>query len=477
MHQFAKLFSRMVRAIINLTIVCQNKCNPAQGESSEEDADQPSSVKTRAMCCQFVWPCPREFPADPAVRKARNFLIPEDMSKESLGQTFKAVLAKHNQFVNLDRLHIFDEPHKKFNAATGLRARHYHIIFRFKAVFAHLQIAKSLREKGIHGHFSFNLVGYQAYLQYCLQPSAHKLQADLDMEPWSIPSRLTAQELLKICNAKNPQQDGRNGHGKGKKRVLLTFSEITDCFVEANVKSTKDAWLLAKKRKLAGDDLLFNTLGASNDVNSLVAKVILAWNCEDMPTGTVMFHAKFPLHQFISLDAIHPELPQWVSEGHLSRALILQGEGGLGKTELACTIMAIICKDKGFHFVNKLDRLRDVTFLPQQGLIVDELCLHSRDIDDVKGLLDLAKHRDVQCRNKDGGIPVRCPRIFSTNWGWDGFFPPAVAQTKHEVPITRRVLWVEIAKDIRLPDAPVDNLPVATSDDEEDPFQHGGQLT
>ena len=131
--------------------ICQFMCNPAQGESSEEDADQPSSVKTRAMCGQFVWPCPREFPADPAVRKARNFLIPEDVSKETLGQTFKAVLAKHNQLVNLDRLHIFDEPHKKFNAATGLRARHYHIIFRFKAVFAHLQIAKSLREKGLPG--------------------------------------------------------------------------------------------------------------------------------------------------------------------------------------------------------------------------------------------------------------------------------------------------------------------------------------
>ena len=85
---------------------------------------------------------------------------------------------------------------------------------------------------------------------------------------------------------------------------------------------------------------------------------------------------------------------------------------------------------------------------------------------------------DVQCRNKDGGIPVRCPRIFSTNWGWDGFFPPAVAQSKHEVPIRRRVLWVEIAKDIRLPVAPpVEKLPVASSDDEEDPFQHGGQLT
>ena len=117
-----------------------------------------------------------------------------------------------------------------------------------------------------YGHRSFNLVGYQACLQYCLKPSTHKLQADLD-----IPSRLTA--FFEDLQRQKPQQDGRNGHRKaGKKRALLTFSEITDCFVE--VRFAKDAWLL-KKWKVAGDDVLFNTLGATNDVSSLVGKVLL----------------------------------------------------------------------------------------------------------------------------------------------------------------------------------------------------------
>ena len=40
-----------------------------------------------------------------------------------------------------------------------------------------------------------------------------------------------------------------------------------------------------------------------------------------------------------------------------------------------------------YDFVNKLDRLRDATFGPGQGLVVDEVCLATKDIDDVKALL------------------------------------------------------------------------------------------
>ena len=33
------------------------------------------------------------------------------------------------------------------------------------------------------------------------------------------------------------------------------------------------------------------------------------------------------------------------------------------------------------------DRLRDATFGPGQGLVVDEVCLATKDIDDIKALL------------------------------------------------------------------------------------------
>ena len=55
--------------------------------------------------------------------------------------------------------------------------------------------------------------------------------------------------------------EARNGQ-PGKKRELRTFSEITDAFVEHYVQTCKDAWQLAKARKISGDETLWNTLGA-----------------------------------------------------------------------------------------------------------------------------------------------------------------------------------------------------------------------
>ena len=52
-------------------------------------------------------------------------------------------------------------------------------------------------------------------------------------------------------------------------------------------------------------------------------------------------------------------------------------------------------------------------------MIVDEVLLADREIDDVKGLIDLEDGRDVQCRNKDGFIPGETARILLTNWPWD----------------------------------------------------------
>ena len=111
-----------------------------QGVSSDEDADRPSESKARGMCGQFVWPCPREYPSELATRRDLKMLIPEDMSKQQVGEMFKKVVCQVGQLPNLDRLHIFDEPHKKYNPATGQRARHYHIIFRFKSTFAQKKV-------------------------------------------------------------------------------------------------------------------------------------------------------------------------------------------------------------------------------------------------------------------------------------------------------------------------------------------------
>ena len=105
---------------------------------------------------------------------------------------------------------------------------------------------------------------------------------------------------------------------------------------------------------------------------------------------------------------------------------------------------------KAFHFLNKIDRIRDVTFAPGEGLVLDEVYFATRAIDDVKALVDLQKGRDVSCRNKDGRVPRGTPRIISTNWAWDDFWPKDAYRKAHEDAIKRRIVWVNIYNDLRL---------------------------
>ena len=251
---------------------------------------------SRGRCGQFVWPCPRRYPGDAVERKKQKWLIPADLSKKEFGVMFSNVCTKHGQGPNIEKLHVFDEPHKRFNPQSGLRERHKHLVFKMKTVFAHVRLQKELAGRGVYGKFSFNLVGYKAYLSYCLEESAKKLLVDIDRNPWSWPT-VPPASLLLLCGKPSPQMEARNGGARGRKRKLLTFSEISDAFVEGSVKTEKDAWMLAKSRKLAGDDTLWNTLGAAKCTSSLVAKVRQAWNCESMTAGTLHSHPDYTLGQ------------------------------------------------------------------------------------------------------------------------------------------------------------------------------------
>eukprot|EP00959_Pyramimonas_sp_CCMP1952_P359168 7520429-Pyramimonas_sp.AAC.1 len=153
--------------------------------------------------------------------------------------------------------------------------------------------------------------------------------------------------------------EGRLGVSKpGRKRSLLTFSEITDAFVEANVVTEKDAWALAKQRKVDGDVTLYNTLGKEN-VRKLIGKVRQAWNPEQISEGTLVQSPEFDLGRFIPVGSVGPGVSRWAAGGWKSTALVLRGPGGLGKTEFACALMHMVAPAKAFHFLNKTDRLRD----------------------------------------------------------------------------------------------------------------------
>ena len=449
------------------------------GDSSGSDGEVEAAANARACCGQFVWPCPRKYPADVAQRTAQKRFIPKDLGKPELGKLFIRIAENVGQGQNLKKVHVFDEPHKRYNIVTGQRERHKHVIFKMETTFAHIKFQKELAKRGVYGHFSFNLVGYVAYLRYCLCESPKKLPADLDQSPWSWPS-VDVQKLKALCDKPTPQMLARNGVASGRKRKLLTFSEVTDVFVEAKVKTARDAWMVAKTRKTAGDEILWNTLGDTRCVSTLVQKVRTAWSCEAMSTGTLQTQVKYGMDKFVPLAAVSTRLEKWCSGDWKKLALILAGEGDLGKTKFACALVHHVSPAGAFHFVNKVDRLRDVTFSPGEGLVVDEVGLASRSIDDVKGLIDLEENRDVDCRNKDGHIPMETPRAFLTNWPWEQFWPRE-ALGSHATPVTRRVLWIDVKKDLRLLPKPDDSkkdgrvLPIA-GDGDEDVFGFGGGL-
>ena len=77
--------------------------------------------------------------------------------------------------------------------------------------------------------------------------------------------------------------------------------------------------------------------------------------------------------------------------------------------------------------------------------------IYNLDVDDINNLLDLAKSRDVECRNRDGHIPTLTSRIFSTNWPWELFWPREAMMPMHATAIQRRHLWVDVKSDLRAP--------------------------
>lgn len=157
-----------------------------------------------------------------------------------------------------------------------------------------------------------------------------------------------------------------------------------------------------------------------------------------VPGGTFNAASQFSLDSFV----VPVEAARWLQKEHKDKALILSGRGGLAKTELAAALLSSL--RHGFHFINKVDGLKKVSWVGGEGLLFDEARLHALDIDDAKSWLDLSKNREVAGRNIDGLIPLGTPRAFSTNWGLDEFFPPGWSSPQHRNAFLRRITWVDV---------------------------------
>ena len=140
------------------------------------------------------------------------------------------------------------------------------------------------------GIFTFSLVGLVAYLNYLLE-AGKKPPSDIDRNPvfyppWSIedidtfrkkpPKNQVTKNLGKpnFLLPENLAADSKQQNSKAteKKRKRLTFSELTDVVVENLIRSETDFWRVAKERKVSGDEILWESLGAERNLNSTLVK-------------------------------------------------------------------------------------------------------------------------------------------------------------------------------------------------------------
>ena len=420
-------------------------------------------------------------------RKSQHRLIPEDISKKDLGELLLKYFRLHGQDAALKALIVVDEPHRKFMPGGEMRARHKHVIVHMTSPFAHKKVQDWLAGKSVKGFFSFNLTfgmigntfrlcigpqclavwtlprkGFAAYCTYLFEASHKKLVSDIDQDPWIWPSSLTKQKVISMMKAMPKDQQAKNGltTQSTRKRKMLTFSEVTDIIVEEQVRSEPQLWAVAKKKKMEGDDTLWNYLGEQRCIVSLLSKINKAWHPTE--TGRTLKGApKYSLMHFRVPSAVQ----EWVSTTHKSKALILSGRGEIGKTSLAAAALASICGH--YHFISSRDQIKGLIFLNSEGLLWDEACFAELDVDLCKGLVDLEHDRSIRCRHVDGMIPAGTPRVYATNHSWESFWPRLDQEHRHA--IQRRVEWVTVAEDLRLqgPEEPLDD---------EDVFGHGGQL-
>ena len=204
-----------------------------------------------------------------------------------------------------------------------------------------------------------------------------------------------------------------------------------------------ELWAAAKQEKVAGNNLPWNTLGSMQDPGRELTKILEAWHGR-VGTGTLITKPDFPMDAFDP----PPELLKWMSEDSGSKALIVEGDAGLGKTEMC--IAALHQLAGSVHFLSKLDQLKKIHIAAGQALLVDDLSLAATTADDTKAWLDVRKPRDVSNRHLDGHIPAQTIRAFCTNHSRATFF--CTEYHSNPVPkkaIDRRHTWITVDRDVR----------------------------
>jgi hypothetical protein len=360
-----------------------------EGDSSENDEEVPAVPSIRGIAALVTASCPRRYPRDREDRVRMKVMIPEDFSTSELLQKFRrTVLA--NSTVKLVKGTCHDEPHKRFRPSADRRERHKHLPILMSGSFAHKKLADAFhKEHGLRISFSFHLKRFNGNLRYCME-AGKKPSTDLDMQPARFPGNLDLQ-----AEREAPVHPGEAPKKEAKRRKRLSFDEVSNVIIEGvgdgPLKTGKALEQAAKKLKHSGQVELWNYIGelkSALEVNCLVAK---AWRLhgENMhPMWRVNADYDLDKFDFEKLAAVKA----WRNGKHASHTLILSGDGGLGKTNLAEALLNEKCP-QGYWFVDDPDDFRELEGLlePGQGILIDEVTLSAVPPNQIKKLFDTEK--------------------------------------------------------------------------------------
>ena len=417
-----------------------------EGASTDHDEEVPAHQSLRGQAALVTVSCPRRYPLELADRKRLRQMIPADFCKDDMLQKLRRIVLTYSN-VKLVKGTCHDEPHKRCNRKTNRRERHMHLPVLMSGTFAHKKVADAFyKEHGIRIWFSFRLKRFVSNLLYCMEPGK-KASTDLDRDPAKFPADLNLEEELKA--AKHP---GDAPLKESKKRKRLSFDEASNIVLEGigegPLKTGKALEEAAKKLKQNGQVELWNYLGEmkrAQDVTELVSKV---WRLNGQHAHPMWREkAKYDITKF-KLEGLGA-VKGWRKCAFAKRALVLSGDGGLGKTHLG-EALAEEVSPSGYWFVDDPDDFRELEGLVQEGhaIVLDEITLANYSPNQVKKLLDIEKARRLKCRHFNGTKPKGCPLILCTNSDKDKFFP--VVQDKNDrTGISRRHLFQTVAADVR----------------------------
>ena len=227
---------------------------------------------------------------------------------------------------------------------------------------------------------------------------------------------------------------------KKKRKRTLDFAQFTDWVINHKITNEAEYWVLAGEQKEKKDNPTLWNYGGQIKVDKMIQKAQRG-HLASLTTDVFQFASKstspFPLSDFIVPD----EIRQWMENDTKKKSLIIQGTGGLGKTQLAKAILASLGK---YFFVDAMDTIKHLFFVVGEALLCDDVTLGDYQIDQVKSILDISCDRAIRCRHEDGIVPAGTTRIFLTNHEKHVFFPPGFQMQQHQNAIERRMTWVEV---------------------------------